>query len=44
MRKEMLWYGGHISAPNFVGFAKKGVHSDNHFAGSIPCMPAYTHI
>lgn len=34
-------YGGtSIATPNFDRFAKKSVTFDNHYVGSLPCMPA----
>lgn len=39
-RSARSCYGGRISTPNLVGHAKKGVRSDNHFGGSLPCMAA----
>ena len=29
-----------IATPNFDRFAKKAVTFDNHYVGSLPCMPA----
>ena len=39
-RSALSCSGGSISAPNFGQLANRGVRSDNHFAGSLPCMPA----
>ncbi|TMV91871.1 sulfatase [Thioclava sp. BHET1] len=33
-------YGGDIETPNFDRFAARGVTFDNHYVGSLPCMPA----
>ena len=34
-------YGGDaIATPNFDRFAKRAVSFDNHYVGSLPCMPA----
>ena len=34
-------YGGDaIATPNFDRFARRGVSFDNHYVGSLPCMPA----
>lgn len=34
-------YGGKsVSTPNFDHFAKRAVTFDNHYVGSLPCMPA----
>ena len=39
-RSALSFYGGSISTPNFGQLANRGVRGDNHFAGSLPCMPA----
>ena len=40
-RNALGCYGSqHIATPNFDRFAKKGVRFDNHYVGSLPCMPA----
>ena len=40
-RKALGAYGGErIDTPNFDRFAKKAVRFDNHYVGSLPCMPA----
>jgi arylsulfatase A-like enzyme len=40
-RNALGAYGGKwISTPNFDRFAKKAVRFDNHYVGSMPCMPA----
>lgn len=37
----MAAYGPTVAAtPNFSAFARKAWHLDNHFVGSLPCMPA----
>ena len=33
-------YGGSVPTPNFNRLASKSVVFDNHFIGSMPCMPA----
>jgi arylsulfatase A-like enzyme len=33
-------YGGALRTPNFERFARKAVTFDNHYVGSLPCMPA----
>ena len=32
--------GGNTISPNFTRLAEKGVVFDNHYVGSLPCMPA----
>ncbi|HVY21064.1 MAG TPA: sulfatase [Bauldia sp.] len=40
-RKALGCYGGEqIATPNFDRFAKRAVTFDNHYVGSLPCMPA----
>lgn len=40
-RAALTPYGGqHIATPNFERLAKKSVTFDNHYVGSLPCMPA----
>ena len=39
-RHDLGCYGGKIPTPNFDRFAKRGLTFDNHFVGSLPCMPA----
>lgn len=40
-RNALGAYGGtHIATPNFDRFAQKAVRFDNHYVGSMPCMPA----
>ena len=39
--KAMECYGGTaVFTPNFARFAKKAVTFDNHYVGSLPCIPA----
>ena len=41
VRKSMGCYGGtHIKTPRFDEFSKRAVTFDNHYVGSLPCMPA----
>ena len=41
MRSALGCYGGSaIPTPSFSRFAQRAVVFDNHFAGSLPCMPA----
>lgn len=40
-RTALSCYGAeHISTPNFDRFAKRSIQYNNHFVGSLPCMPA----
>lgn len=40
-REALGCYGGtEIATPNFDRFATKSMSFDNHFVGSLPCMPA----
>ena len=40
-RKALECYGGTtIKTPNFTRFADQAVTFDNHYVGSLPCMPA----
>ncbi len=40
-RRAMECYGGtEVKTPNFRRFAERAVTFDNHYAGSLPCMPA----
>ena len=39
-RRAMECYGGQwAKTPNFKRFAKRAVTFDNHYTGSLPCMP-----
>lgn len=38
--KSLSCYGGPISTPNFDRLAEKGIKFNNHYTGSMPCMPA----
>ncbi|SHH64494.1 sulfatase [Pollutimonas bauzanensis] len=41
VRNALECYGGtSIETPNFQRFSERAVTFDNHFAGSLPCMPA----
>ncbi|NYT38624.1 sulfatase [Allopusillimonas soli] len=41
VRGALECYGGtSVHTPNFKRFAERAVTFDNHFAGSLPCMPA----
>ena len=41
VKKAMGCYGGsHIKTPNFDDFSKRAVTFENHYVGSLPCMPA----
>ncbi len=41
VKKAMGCYGGsHIRTPNFDDFSKRAVTFENHYVGSLPCMPA----
>ena len=33
-------YGGKVATPNFDRFASRAATFDNHYVGSLPCMPA----
>lgn len=39
-RSALGAYGGDIGTPNFDRFAKRSITFDNHYTGSLPCMPA----
>jgi arylsulfatase A-like enzyme len=40
-RNALGCYGSHsVRTPNFDRFARRAVTFDNHFVGSLPCMPA----
>jgi arylsulfatase A-like enzyme len=39
-RHAMGCYGGAVPTPNFDRFAARALTFDNHFVGSLPCMPA----
>jgi arylsulfatase A-like enzyme len=40
-RKALSCYGGKdIETPNFQRLANRSVVFDNHYVGSLPCMPA----
>lgn len=40
-RRALGCYGGtEVRTPNFDRFARRAVTFDNHYAGSLPCMPA----
>lgn len=39
-RKALSCYGGPLETPNFDRLAAKGVKFENHYSGSMPCMPA----
>ncbi|MGF1736436.1 sulfatase [Photobacterium satsumensis] len=38
--KALSCYGGPIDTPNFDRLAQKSVRFNNHYVGSMPCMPA----
>ena len=40
IRHGLGCYGGKIHTPNIDRFSQKAVTFDNHFVGSMPCMPA----
>ena len=41
IRNGLGCYGGtSIATPNFDRFARRAVTFDNHYVGSLPCMPA----
>ena len=39
-RSALGAYGGSIPTPNFDRMASRSAVFDNHYAGSLPCMPA----
>ena len=39
-RKALSAYGGTVPTPNFDRLKEKSVTFENHYAGSMPCMPA----
>lgn len=39
-RRALPCYGGTVVTPNFNRFAERAVVFDNHYVGSLPCMPA----
>ena len=39
-RLALKCYGGTTVTPNFSRFAERAVTFDNHYVGSLPCMPA----
>lgn len=39
-RHALESYGGDVKTPNFTRFARRAVTFDNHYVGSMPCMPA----
>jgi len=40
-RLALECYGGtYIKTPNFQRFSEKSITFDNHYVGSLPCMPA----
>ena len=39
-RMALKAYGGAVPTPNFDRLAARGVTFDNHYTGSLPCMPA----
>ena len=39
-RHALSTYGGGLPTPNFDRLAKRAVVFDNHYVGSLPCMPA----
>jgi arylsulfatase A-like enzyme len=39
-RSALSCYGGPMATPSFDRIAARGVTFDNHYAGSLPCMPA----
>lgn len=39
-RRALEAYGGSIPTPNFNRLQEKSVTFENHYAGSVPCMPA----
>ncbi len=39
-RRALSPYGGNLPTPNFARLAERAVTFDNHYVGSLPCMPA----
>ncbi|MDB5946699.1 MAG: sulfatase, partial [Ramlibacter sp.] len=40
-RRSLAPYGGStVKTPNFTRLAQRGITFDNHYVGSLPCMPA----
>lgn len=39
-RRSLAPYGGDVATPNFRRLAEHAVTFDNHYVGSLPCMPA----
>ena len=39
-RRALECYGGSAHTPNFSRLAERGVTFENHYVGSLPCMPA----
>ncbi|MBT3359574.1 MAG: sulfatase [Rhodospirillales bacterium] len=39
-RHALECYGGEVATPNFSRFCERAVTFENHYAGSLPCMPA----
>ncbi|MYK33368.1 MAG: sulfatase [Boseongicola sp. SB0670_bin_30] len=39
-RRVLECYGGSAFTPNFSRLSRRGVTFENHFVGSLPCMPA----
>ena len=39
-RRALQCYGGSAVTPNFSRLADRGITLDNHYVGSLPCMPA----
>jgi len=39
-RRALSCYGGDTLTPNFQRLADRGITFDNHYVGSLPCMPA----
>ena len=39
-RRSLECYGGDVKTPNFSRLAERSVTFDNHYVGSLPCMPA----
>ncbi|SLN45548.1 sulfatase-like hydrolase/transferase [Pseudooctadecabacter jejudonensis] len=39
-RRALSCYGGDTVTPNFQRLADRGITFDNHYVGSLPCMPA----
>ena len=39
-RRALECYGGSAVTPNFSRLARRGVTFENHYVGSLPCMPA----